>query len=387
KAGDLSWYRCFAHEEVSTGDTKKPELGDLPNCKVFNETGTATMHTALGEPDKNAMLSFRSSSYGSTSHALANQNAFNTFYGGKEIFYSSGHRTGFTDDHGMYAYRNTRAHNTILVNGMTQKMGTEGYGWIPRWYEGKQLSYVVGDASNAYGEVSAPLWLERARLSGTKFTPENGWDKNKLKCFRRHIIQLGTTGVYVIYDELEGTEPVTWSYLLHTTSQPMEVNTLAPDAVVVTGHNNIGGTSVAHLFASEKMQTAVVDTFFSAPTNWKNVTNAKGQSVKYANHWHFNATTPKAQTARFLSIIDTHGNDRQGWEVTREGNTLQVAGWTIECNLGATGSAMIRVSNKAEGASLYYNEAKNGGATLVKDKVEGKSVKQKLVDYLPDFEI
>lgn len=57
-------------------------------------------------------------------------------------------------------------------------------------------------------------------------------------------------------------------------------------------------------------------------------------------------TTPKAQTARFLSIIDTHGNDRQGWEVTREGNTLQVAGWTIECNLGATGPAMIRVSNK-----------------------------------------
>ncbi len=387
KAGDLSWYRCFAPKEVSTGDTKKPELGDLPNCKVFNETGTATMHTALGEPDKNAMLSFRSSSYGSTSHALANQNAFNTFYGGKEIFYSSGHRTGFTDDHGMYAYRNTRAHNTILVNGMTQKMGTEGYGWIPRWYEGKQLSYVVGDASNAYGEVSAPLWLERARLSGTKFTPENGWDKNKLKCFRRHIIQLGTTGLSVIYDELEGTEPVTWSYLLHTTSQPMEVNTLAPDAVVVTGHNNIGGTSVAHLFASEKMQTAVVDTFFSAPTNWKNVTNAKGQSVKYANHWHFNATTPKAQTARFLTIIDTHGNDRQGWEVTREGNTLQVAGWTIECNLGATGPAMIRVANKAEGASLYYNEAKNGGATLVKDKVEGKSVKQKLVDYLPDFEI
>ena len=37
---------------------------------------------SLGDIDKNAMLSFRSSSYGSTSHALANQNAFNTFYGG-----------------------------------------------------------------------------------------------------------------------------------------------------------------------------------------------------------------------------------------------------------------------------------------------------------------
>lgn len=75
------------------------------------------MNTSLGDIDKNAMLSFRSSSYGSTSHALANQNAFNTFYGGKAIFYSSGHRTGFTDDHCMYSYRNTRAHNSILVNG------------------------------------------------------------------------------------------------------------------------------------------------------------------------------------------------------------------------------------------------------------------------------
>mgnify|MGYP000287843496 FL=1 len=89
------------------------------------------------------MLSFRSSPYGSTSHALANQNAFNTFFGGKAIFYSSGHRTGFTDDHCMYAYRNTRAHNSILVNGMGQKIGTEGYGWIPRYYEGEEISYVV----------------------------------------------------------------------------------------------------------------------------------------------------------------------------------------------------------------------------------------------------
>ena len=413
KAGDLSWYRCVAkglpqanagaqanavaqskglkQSKASKAFESKQgvevSLNDLPNSKVFNETGIATMHTALGDPEKNAMLSFRSSSYGSTSHALANQNAFNTFYGGKEIFYSSGHRTGFTDDHGMYAYRNTRAHNSILVDGMTQKIGTEGYGWIPRWYEGEQLSYVVGDASNAYGEVSAPIWLERARLSGTQFTPENGWDKNKLKGFRRHLIQLGKTGVYVIYDELTGTEPVTWSYLLHTTSQPMEVNTLAADAVVVTGRNNAGGTSVAHLFASEKMQTAVVDTFFSAPTNWKNVTNAKGQTLQYANHWHFSATTPKAQTARFLTIIDTHGKTREAWEVTRQGNTLHVAGWTIDCNLNAEGAAAIRVTNNSGEAELAYSEAKHGGATLVKDKVKGKRVKRTLKDELPDFEI
>ncbi|MEB3374701.1 heparinase II/III family protein [Bacteroides sp. CR5/BHMF/2] len=181
------------------------------------------MHTDIGHHTNNAMLSFRSSPYGSTSHALANQNAFNTFFGGKAIFYSSGHRTGFTDDHCMYAYRNTRAHNSILVNGMGQKIGTEGYGWIPRYYEGEEISYVVGDASNAYGKVISPLWLERGRLSGTRFTPEMGWDENKLDFFRRHIVQLGRSGLFVIYDELTGKEPVKWNYLLHTVELPMEV--------------------------------------------------------------------------------------------------------------------------------------------------------------------
>lgn len=64
----------------------KRTLDDMPQTHVFNETGLGNMNTSLGEPEKNAMLSFRSSSYGSTSHALANQNAFNTFYGGKRDF-------------------------------------------------------------------------------------------------------------------------------------------------------------------------------------------------------------------------------------------------------------------------------------------------------------
>ncbi len=65
-----------------------------------------------------------------------------------------------------------RAHNSILVNGMTQTIGTEGYGWIPRWYEGEKISYIVGDASNAYGKITAPIWLKRGELSGTQYTPE-----------------------------------------------------------------------------------------------------------------------------------------------------------------------------------------------------------------------
>lgn len=66
----------------------------------------------------------------------------------------------------------------------------------------------------------------------------------------------------------------------------MEMQEL-PDEVKVTGKNKDGGISVAHLFSSAKTEQAIVDTFFCAPTNWKNVTNALGKAVKYPNHWHF----------------------------------------------------------------------------------------------------
>lgn len=383
KAGDLTWYRCttdklFPKEEHS--------LSELPMAKVFNETGVATMHTSLGNITENAMLSFRSSPYGSTSHALADQNAFNTFYGGKEIFYSSGHRTGFTDDHCMYSYRNTRAHNSILINGMTQKIGTEGYGWMPRWYEGEKIAYMVGDASNAYGKVTSPLWLKRGKLSGTEYTPEKGWDENKVNTFRRHIIQLGTSGVYVIYDELEGKEPVNWSYLLHTRELPMEVKEL-PEEVTVTGRNSNGGVSIAHLFCSSKTEQAVTDTFFCAPTNWKNETNDKGKTVQYPNHWHFSATTVQCSIARFLTIMDIHGDNRPDMEVIRKGNKFQTGDWIITCNLSEEGRASISVINKKEKVSLNYDAGKNEGVTLITDRLKGKKVEKVLTDIFPDLEI
>lgn len=382
KPADLTWYRCITSKTLPETTVT---LADLPSTKVFPKNGVATMHTSLGQPERNAMLSFRSSPYGASSHALANQNAFNTFYGGKPLFYSSGHRTGFTDDHCMYSYRNTRAHNSILVNGMGQRIGTEGYGWIPRYYEGENISYMVGDASNAYGEVISPLWLERARLSGIEFTPANGWDVNKTELFRRHIIRLGTSGLYVVYDELEAKEPVTWSYLLHTTQYPMDIEEQA-NGVIVRGKNDVG-VSVARLFCSEPTQQAMTDEFFSTPVNWKSETNKKGETIAHPNHWHFSATTPACRVARFLTIIDTHGNDKAGTEVISQDKTFTAGEWEITCNLTAKGGAFINITNGNKDVSLTYDRSANGGATLVTDKVKGLSIQKRLVDELPDFEI
>jgi hypothetical protein len=58
----------------------------------------------------------------------------------------------------------------------------------------------------------SPLWLTRGEQSEVHYTPENGWDENHVKTFRRHIVNLGKTGLIFIYDELVADEPVNWSY-------------------------------------------------------------------------------------------------------------------------------------------------------------------------------
>lgn len=378
KPADLTWYRCITKKERPAYTSP---LSALPDSKVFKETGTALMNTDLGHYNNNAMLSFRSSPYGSTSHALANQNAFNTFWGGKAIFYSSGHRTGFTDDHCMYAYRNTRAHNSILVDGMGQRIGTEGYGWIPRYYEGQEISYVVGDASNAYGNIVSPLWLERGRLSGTQYTPQNGWDENKLELFRRHIVQLGRSGLFVVYDELVGKELVRWNYLLHTVERPMEI-TEAQGGLRILGTNRAGGVSVAHLFSSQEMNYAQTDTFFVAAIDWKN-----GVGKSLPNHYHFTATTAPSEKACFLNVVDVHGNNRPDAVVKREANSITVGDWVIKCNLNRNAKAFLQIKNTRSGASLDFNYDSNKGATTLVDKVDGKRIERRLTDCLPDLEI
>lgn len=351
KPGDLTWYRICSDKKLP----KQKSLSELPSARVFPETGLALIHSNLGDHKHNAMVSFRSSPYGSTSHALANQNAFNTYYAGKPIFYSSGHRTGFSDEHSIYSYRHTRAHNSILIDGMGQKIGTEGYGWVPGHYVGKHLSYVVGDASNGYGEVSSDLWLERARLSNISFSPNNGWDKNKLKRFRRHIVALGNTGIIVIYDDLVASEPVRWSFLLHTIDYPMTMKgdqTMSINShtsyVQVDGKND-KGVSSAHLWSSAKIKEYdMSDQFFYPATNWLNKTDNKGNLIVHPNHFHFTATSDPATQYRFLTLIQTRDLQDKPTPIVVKDGEIRIGEWTIKANISSKAKAKLKITNHVE---------------------------------------
>ncbi|NDV79501.1 DUF4962 domain-containing protein [Dysgonomonas sp. 511] len=367
KAGDLSWFRMQCQKQLPRGKG----LESLPLSYVFPQTGLASFMSDWHNLSKNAMLSFRSSPYGSTSHALANQNAFNTFYGGKSLFYSSGHHISFTDQHSIYSHRSTRAHNTILVNGMGQKIGTEGYGWIPRYYSGSKIGYVVGDASNAYGEVTSSLWLERGRLSELEYIPENGWDKNHLKTFRRHIVQLGSADLIFIYDELEADTDVNWNYLLHTVENPMTVE--EKNYFVHIKATNADGVSDAYLFSSDKLDVEESNKFFYPAINWLRADD-KGHFAPYKDHWHFTATTPKKKTCRFATVISTHHQKDNGAVPQLISNDrIQVGEWIIKLSLSSGGKTTFSVENKKENVSLVYDDtttiSEEGKTTVLKDMV------------------
>lgn len=380
KSGDLTWYRCTTEKPRAE---RTVELSSLPSCKVFNENGVATMHSAIGDYRNNAMLSFRSSPYGSTSHSHANQNAFNTFYGGEEIFYSSGHRTGFVDPHTVYSYRATRAHNSILIDGMGQRIGTDGYGWIPRYYEGESISYFVGDASNGYGKISTPLWLQRAEIADVEFTPENGWDENKLDMFRRHVIQLGASGLVAIYDELQAKVPVEWSYLLHTRKHRMDIEAIkGGSGVVVKAKNDRDGESVAHLFCSVPFTTDQTNEFFYPADDWMQ----KSKSG-YDKNWHFTAKSERAERAYFLTIIDTHNVNSAPLVVEYRDGVAKVGDWEIITNLESGRESYIKVVNRKQSCSLTYDMTQNSAKTIIIDHRDGERVKVALSDEMPQFEI
>ncbi len=96
----------------------------------YKDAGEVAMHSAPEDVEKDLALSFRSSTFGSGSHTTASQNAFNLLYKGVDVYRSTGYYQNFSDAHNLMSYRHTRAHNSLLVNGIGQPYSTEGYGSV-----------------------------------------------------------------------------------------------------------------------------------------------------------------------------------------------------------------------------------------------------------------
>lgn len=129
---------------------KRP-LSELPPYRYFSDVGWVSMHSALGQPDDDIHITFRSSPYGSFSHCHADQNAFILNAFGEGLIINSAYREFHRSPHHQEWTWHTISKNALLIDGLGQKAQDEkATGKITRFEAKDRYVWTTGDATVAY---------------------------------------------------------------------------------------------------------------------------------------------------------------------------------------------------------------------------------------------
>lgn len=354
----LRWFRLRYLSGIPRPDTLAD--GMLPHAMDFPDAGLVEMHSNLSHPSEDLMIGFRSSPWGTYGHMLADQNTFNVLYGGKKLFYLTGHKVAMQDPVRLQWYKATIGHNGVLVDGKGQPFGSEAYGWIPRFIDGKTLSYAVGDASMAYGR-------------------KGGKDDTGLRHFRRHLLFLHPN-MLVIYDEMEADRPVTWNWLIHSPAR-FELDTAHSGFAV----SEAGARAVGKLFTQEPVHWALFDTMTVKGITWTRRKNANGKYVDFTfDAWHLRADNRvKARKMRILTVLHISPDGVAAPQVLdyfrdEQGN-ITVGNWTLKAVLDTAQPALLTAVNKA-GTTVFASGG--GGLKTSRTSYEGTPGAAKLAEQV-----
>ena len=340
-----------------------------PKLKWYKDIGEVVMHSNLASTENNLSLAFRSSTFGS------DQNSFNLLYGGKEVYYHTGYYLNFSDAHNLMSYRHTRAHNSILVDGIGQPFSTEGYGMLLRAAGGEHIGYCLGDASHAYCGISEdPMWIESFQKAGIEQTPENGFGETPLTKYRRQMIML-YPDIVLIYDELEASRPVRWDWLLHSPVQ------FSIDKNMFTSHVETG-VAVAQMFSDATFEVSQTDQFVVPP----------GEG--YPNQWHLTAAFSNNSACRILTVVQIKNSEEEALPVTRDGCCVTCGDWTIYVNLDPSSAECLQVTNAT--VPVVYNYGSDNvqtdsgvylrqfrGSSVLYDEIDGQYQVVEQIDQSP----
>lgn len=356
---------------------------DAPKAAWFKDCGEMIANSDLNNPKKNISLSFHSSPFGSGNHTHSNQNAFNLHYGGEAVYHAVGHYMKFDDRHNLLSYRNTRAHNTLLVDGIGQPFMQQANGYIVRMFNGEHIAYALGDASNAYCGISEiDYWKKAFASHNLEQSPENGFGETPLKKYRRHIFQL-YPNIVLIYDELEADKAVRWDWLLHS---PVKFGIDAATSTLTTESREKHFRSVARLFSEQSCSMTQTDRF-AAPPNQKNA--ERGED--FTNPWSLTAGFGPNKRNRILTIIQVEADGNRAVEIVRTGNRFACGNWIIEAELNAKRPAGLLIHNKENKAAFSYGKVKtilNGAdyqcsrpdASVLYDRIDGEWKTEEMSD-------
>lgn len=333
-----------------------------PRYLWYRDAGEVVMHSGLTDPSGNLTLSFRSSPFGSGSHTLADQNGFNILYEGKPVYCRTGYYLNFSDAHNILSYRHTRAHNSLLVDGIGQPFSTSAYGTVTRALGGAHLIYCLGDASQAYRGGNDPMWVENLEKAGVAETPENGFGPTPLTRYRRHIVLLVPDKV-LVYDELEASEPVCWQWLLHS---PVRF-TIETGPLWATTRPTAASSASARFFASETPEVSQTDQFF-----WPPDMSLADPGQECPDQWHLTAAFGPSPRCRVLALIQVTHTAAEREDPVEDSEGIRFGKWEIRAELDADRPAALSVVDTESGAMLDFGsgDLRIGGTTYVREQAQ-----------------
>lgn len=392
---DYLLFRLLNYKPNKTLAVSSP--ADLPKTRKFADIGVVAMHENLKDANKTLSSYLISSPFGSSGHGHASQNAFTINFKGKVIFGGTGYYSNFSDKHNLLDYRTSKAYNTILADSLNQKIGEEGYGWIPRAISGKHIQYALGDAGNAYGEIKSDFWLNRFKQINVVPNKTNGYGESGVTVYRRHMLQL-EGGYIVLYDELEAKTPVKWTTQFqcpYYTIEAQNTENAAEQNFIV--NSDLGNVS-AKVIANSPLKMQVHNKFFEPAVNWNKVTNDEGQIKDFKEQWHAGITSEAKQKFRFLTIIQIKDGKTEIIKRLNSNDGLahfQVGNWEIQAQLDGDQASAFQVSNKTIQSLFSYGnvpinfEGKNyipkiAGSSVLLEMNSKKWDITEAVDELPD---
>jgi hypothetical protein len=240
---------------------------DLPQSRYFPGVGLVSLHTDLGNGDEDIHLLFQSNPYGGVSHAHPNQNAFTLEAFGQALAIASGYYPWYGSDHHNNWTRQTRSSNSITIEGgQGQQRVAAAKGRIVSFENREAYDYTMGDATQAYMSL-----LDR---------------------FHRHVVHIHP-GIFVIYDDLEAPEPVTFEWCIHALSE-MRISESGRSFIISEGDARLK----VRFIQSDRLN---LDQF----TGFPYPPESRGEnSPVYKDQWHLIASTAaKSTKSKFISVL------------------------------------------------------------------------------------
>ncbi len=316
---------------------------DLPQARCFPDVGLMCMHSDLAHADRNVQVLLRSSPYGSISHSFADQNAFTLDAFGEPLAISSGYYPYYGSPHHRNWTWQTKAANSIGVNGEGQTTRDwDAKGRILHCEASDYCHYAVGDATAAY--------------------------RGRLRRFHRHLLFLRPQApdmdpAVVIYDDLASPEPATYQWWLHALEE-MEVDPARQRVQIQRG----GAALEVMFLAPHGLSFSQTDQFGVPPEG------------NYPNQWHLTAeTTAERDSCRFLTLLLPHrrgeadpdrrarllsGEGHLGLEVSLQGRRHVVAFRTADAHPGPIQVGDLLLTGDV-GAASWDSEGRPTGAAAI----------------------